>query len=86
MKELTCYAHPVPDKPQHCPFLPNPITYGKNTQAPMPTNDSPLLDNAGKKHLQQVIGSFLYYARANNPTILMAMDNFPGRDFYAQSR
>jgi hypothetical protein len=27
MKQLTCYAHPAPDKPQHCPFLPNPITY-----------------------------------------------------------
>jgi hypothetical protein len=40
-----------------------------------PTDDSPLLDNAGKKRIQQVIGSFLYYARAVNPTILMALSN-----------
>jgi hypothetical protein len=75
MKQLTHYAHPAPDRPQHCPFLPNPITYGKDTQAPTPTDDSPLLDNAGKKHIQQVVGSFLYYALAENPTILMALSN-----------
>ena len=73
MKQLTCYAHPAPDRPQHCPFLPNPITYDKDTQAPMPTDDSPLLDDASKKRIQQVVGSFLYYARAVNPTILMAL-------------
>jgi hypothetical protein len=73
IKQLTCYAHPAPDRPQHCPFSPNLITYGKDTQAPMPTDDSPLLDIASKKHIQQVIGSFLYYARAVDPTILMAL-------------
>jgi hypothetical protein len=76
MKQLTCYAHPTPDKPQHCPFLPNPITYGKDTQAPtMPANDSPLLDDAGKKPIQLVVSSFLYYVRAVNPAILMALSN-----------
>ncbi len=75
MKQLTCYAHPAPDRPQHCPFSPNPITYSKDTQAPMPTDDSPLLDDAGKKCIQQVFGSFLYYARAVAPTILMALSN-----------
>jgi hypothetical protein len=75
MKQLTHYSHPVPLKPQHCPFTPNPVTYGKNNQAPNPTNNSPLLDNAGKKRIQQVVGSFLYYARAVNPTILMALSN-----------
>ncbi len=62
MKQLTHYAHPAPLKPQHCPFAPNPITYGKDNQAPNPTNESPLFDNAGKKQIQQVVGSFLYYA------------------------
>jgi hypothetical protein len=38
----------------------------------MPTDDSSLLDDAGKKHIQQVVGTFLYYARAADPTILMA--------------
>ncbi len=59
MKQLARYSRPAPIKPQHCPFAPNPITYGKNNQAPNPTNDSPLLDDAGKKHIQQIVGSFL---------------------------
>jgi hypothetical protein len=75
MKQLTCYAHPAPDRPQHYPFFPNPITYGKDTQAPTPIDNSPLLDNAGKKCIQQVIGSFLYYAWSINPTILMALSD-----------
>ncbi len=77
MKQFTPYTHPAPDRPQHCPFSPNPITYGNNTQAPMPTYDSPLLDNAVQKCIQQVIGSFLYYAWAVNPTILMALSDIP---------
>jgi hypothetical protein len=49
MKQLTRYAHPMPNKPQHCPYSPTPITYGKDNQAPTPANESPLLDDAGKK-------------------------------------
>ncbi len=62
MKQLTRYGHPAPVKPQHCPFSPNPITYSKDNQATTPADDSPILDNAGKKRIQQVVGSFLYYA------------------------
>ncbi len=69
MKQLTRYAHPAPVKPQHCPFSPNPITYGKDNQATTSADDSPLLDDATKKRIQQVVGSFLYYARAVNVTI-----------------
>ncbi len=50
--------------------MPNPITYGKDTQALTPTDDSPLLDNASKKRIKQVVGSSLYYARAVDSTIL----------------
>ncbi len=76
MKQLTRYSHPAPLKPQHCPFTPNPVTYGKNNQAPNPTDDSPLLDNAGNKCIQQVVGSFIYYyAQAVDLTILMALSD-----------
>ena len=34
MKKLTKYYHVAPLKPQHCPYLPNPIKYGKDNQAP----------------------------------------------------
>jgi hypothetical protein len=75
MKQMTRYGHPAPLKPQHCPYSPNPILYDKDNQAPTPTDDSPLLDAAGQKRLQQIVGSFLYYARAVDPTILMALSN-----------
>ncbi len=73
MKQLTKYGHVAPLKPQHCPYSLNPIKYGKDNQAPSPLDDSPLLNEAGKKGVQQIVGSFLYYARAVDPTILMAL-------------
>jgi hypothetical protein len=75
MKQLTRYAHPAPVKPQHCPFSSNPITYIKDNQATTPADDSPLLDNAGKKWIEQVVGSFLYYAQAVAVTILIALSD-----------
>jgi hypothetical protein len=75
MKQLTHYSHPAPLKPQHCPFAPTRLTYDKNIQAPNPTNGSPLLDDAGKKHIQQNVSSFLYYAQAVDQTILMALSD-----------
>jgi len=73
MKQLTKYGHVSPLKPQHCPHLPNPIKYGKDNQATSPLDDSPLLDEAGKKRVQQIVGSFLYNAWAVDPSILMAL-------------
>jgi hypothetical protein len=73
MKQLTKYGHIAPLKPQHCPYSPNPIKYGKDNHAPSPLDDSPLLNEAGKKRVQQIVGSFLYYARAVDPTIIMAL-------------
>jgi hypothetical protein len=72
-KQLLWYEHPHPTKPQHCPYNQNPIKCGQDNQATDPIDTSPKLDEANKKCLQQIIGSFLYYARAVNPTILMAL-------------
>ena len=68
-KQLTRYNHPPPSKPQHCPYNPSPIQYGKASQNTLPPDESPALDADGIKYLQQVIGSFLYYARATDTTI-----------------
>jgi hypothetical protein len=53
--------------------MPNPIKYGKDNQSPSPLDKSPCLNEAKKKCIQQIIGSFLYYAQAVDPTILMAL-------------
>ncbi len=66
MKQLTKYGHVAPLKPQH-------FKYGNDNQAPSPLDDSPRLDKAGKKRIQQIVGSFLYYAQAVDSTILMAL-------------
>ncbi len=73
MKQLTKYSHVAPLKPQHCLYAPNPIKYGKDNQLPSPLDKSPCLNKAQKKCIQQIVGSFLYYARAVDPTILMAL-------------
>ncbi len=75
IKNLTRYnhLHLPPLKPQHCPYMPTPITYGKDNQATTPRNTSPLLDAAGKKGMQQISGSFLYYMCTVDPAILMVL-------------
>jgi hypothetical protein len=75
MKQLVKYGHAAPKKPQHCPYLPNAIQYGNDNQAPTPSDDSSLLDKVGKKCIQQIVGSFIYYARAVDPTIVMALSD-----------
>ncbi len=74
MKQLTKYSHVAPLKPQHCPYAPNPIKYGKDNQLPSPLDKSPCLKETQKKPIQQTVGSFLlYYAQALDPTTLMAL-------------
>jgi hypothetical protein len=38
-------------------YLLNPIKYGKDNLAPCPLDDSPLLDAAGKKRVQQLLAA-----------------------------
>jgi hypothetical protein len=73
MKQLTKYSHIAPLKPQHCPYAPNPIKYSKDNQLPSPLDKSPRLEKAHKKRIQQIVGSFRYYAQAVDPTILKAL-------------
>jgi hypothetical protein len=73
IKNLTRYNHPPPLKPQHCLYTPNPIAYGKDNQATTPSDNSPQLNASGKKRIQKIAGSFLYYTQAVDPTILMAL-------------
>eukprot|EP00804_Cyclotella_cryptica_P000090 CCRYP_013749-RA/>CCRYP_013749-RA protein AED:0.16 eAED:0.11 QI:0/0/0/1/0/0/3/0/1031 len=42
-------------------------------QQTLPHDDSPPLHNQKIKHIQQIVGSFLYYSRATDPTIAHAL-------------
>ena len=72
-KQLQKYNHPTPTKPQDSPFPVPPTRFGKDAQKPLPVDTSPKLDKKDKKFNQQVTGSFLFYGRAVDTTILMSL-------------
>ena len=73
-KQLDRYQWKKPKRAQHCPYEPNPVHYGKKSDEIVHEKESPMLDEKEKKFIQQVVGSFLYYARAVDMTILTALN------------
>ena len=74
-KKLKEYEHIMPKKLQRCPYSPEPKRFGTEAQAPLPPDSSPKLDAKGIKRVQQIVGSILYYARAVDMTVLMALSS-----------
>ena len=72
-KKLAEYGYKSSKHQQYCPYEPNPIRYGKNLYNIVHEEESPPLNDNDKKFVQQVIGSFSYYARAIDLTILHAL-------------
>jgi hypothetical protein len=70
-KHLLKYKHPNPSKLIHTPWEPAPFRYGKSNKT-APDDNSPTLHEEGIKFIQQVVGSFMYYCRATDPTIPVA--------------
>ena len=79
LQKLKQYQHPHPKKPQHSPYPATPIKYGKHAQKTTPPDTSPSLSAADKKRLEQIIGSFLYYARALDLTMLKALNSLASK-------
>jgi len=72
-KALQCFQHTMPTRPQHAPHAWIPPQYGVHTQLTAPIDTSPNLDKTQVKCLQQIIGVFLYYGRALDLTMLVAL-------------
>jgi hypothetical protein len=70
---LARFQHKPPRTPQHQPYLHIKPTYGATAQYTKDVDTTPLLDKGGKKNIQEVIGTFLYYARCVISTMLMAL-------------
>ena len=70
---LTKYNHDKPKTPVHSPYPIAPRKYGKATQDPVPTDESPSAGPEGVKFVQQVVGSILYYGRGVDATNLTAL-------------
>jgi len=70
---LKRFKHERPSKPQHQPHPHNPVQYGSKAQYVEPEDDSPKLNKEDKRFIQEVTGTFLFYARAVDPTMLVAL-------------
>jgi hypothetical protein len=65
------FQHKPPAQPENAPYPARALQYGSKVQL-TPEHDTPVtLSPAGKKRIQQVIGSLLYYGRAVYPTIFL---------------
>ncbi len=85
-KKLQEYKHVVAKKGQTCPYTPAPKHYGSEAQVPLPPDESPLLDKAGVKQVQQIMASILYYARAVDMTVLMALSTIAAEQTKATTK
>jgi hypothetical protein len=65
----------MPKRLQTCPYSPELKQFGTEAQAPLPADTTPKLDTKGIKRVQQIVGSILYYARAVDMTVLMALSS-----------
>jgi hypothetical protein len=74
-KAFTRFKHETPGKIQNSPHPHVVPQYGMKTQYAKDGDDSPLLSNEDTKYIQAVAGTLLYYARAVDPTILMALSS-----------
>jgi hypothetical protein len=72
-RALVRFDHPTPDKPQHQPHQHAIPTYGATVQYAKLEDTSQRLSPSEKKYIQEVIGTFLYYGRAVDSTMLTAL-------------
>ena len=71
---LIKHDHPMPLKPQLSPHKHREIQYGAKIQAAIDVDTSPPLDAKGIKQVQQIVGALLYYARAVDNKLLVALN------------
>jgi hypothetical protein len=72
-KALTRFQHPTPTRPQHSPHSWIAPHYGAASHLVDAPDTSAALPPSGILYLQQVIGTLLFYARAVDNTLLVAL-------------
>jgi hypothetical protein len=70
---LLKYNHTRPSKPQHSPHKHREIVYGAKPQLTPDVDTGRPLNEAGIKRVQGIVGSLLYYARAVDNKLLVAL-------------
>ena len=74
-RALARFEHPQPKKPQDNPFKYIAPKYGAKVQYAPADDISTVLDEKGKKCIQEILGTLLYFARAVDPTILVTISS-----------
>jgi hypothetical protein len=72
-RALTTLQHPAPTRAQHAPHAWATPAYGAKVQYAAEDDTTPPLSSQELTRLQQIIGIFLYYARAIDSTMLVAL-------------
>ena len=72
-RQLLRYRHVVAPRLQHCPYSPEPRKYGSEAQAPLPPDTMQKLNKDEIKQIQKIVRSILYYTRAVDMMVLMAL-------------
>jgi hypothetical protein len=80
------FQHSVPTKPQHSPYQATLPQYGAKVQYIDEPDTSPLLPKSAITRIQQVIGTFLFYARAVDTTMLAALSTLASEQASATSK
>jgi len=71
--KLKEYQYQRPKRSQHAPYPAQPAF--TKSQKPLPIDNTPKLDAQRTKRIQKIIGAFLFYGRAVDPTILKALNS-----------
>jgi hypothetical protein len=79
-KAVVRFQHTPPQKWQDQPYPHVKPTYGAKKQYSLVEDNSPDLDKAGKKFIQEVCGVFLYLARAVDGGLLPALSSLASQN------
>jgi len=75
---LTKYQYPKPAVPQHTPNKATTIHYGAKVQRVEEDKSPPLMPDQ-IKHVQKIVGTLLYYGRAVDSILLIALSAIVAR-------
>ena len=76
-KQLQNYKHQHPSKPQYAPYHTYLNKYGLASQEPTPQDTALTATKEEITRIQQVVGKILYYSKAVDLTVLMALSTIP---------
>ena len=74
-RAIARFGHLIPKQSQHQPHKHTVPTYGATIQYAKNNDATNLLSKEEKKYIQQVLGTFLYYGRAVDSTMLTALSS-----------